>query len=100
MTTPNLPSQRQQLMRLTLHKPNYTFLSAREREVAIPSGDEHHIIAEVLPLDFRFLEDDNIGFEYVEHGLYSMSISAVTAHHSEMDRSRHTAKERLDLHGS
>jgi len=42
---------------------------AWKAEVAIPAGDQYHIIREVLPLDFGLLKYNDIGFKNVEHSL-------------------------------
>lgn len=45
-----------------------------QAEVAVPSRNKHHIVTQVLPLDFGFLENHNVCFENVEHGLINMLV--------------------------
>lgn len=50
-----------------------TLFISRQAKVAVPSGNQNHIIGEILTLDFSLLKDYNIGFENVEHGLEAVS---------------------------
>ena len=45
-----------------------TFLVLGQAEVAVPAGNEHHVIGQVLALDLELLHDDDVGLEDVEHG--------------------------------
>ena len=46
-----------------------TFLVFGQAEEAVPPWHEHHAIVEIFALDLRFLEDDDVRLEDVEHGL-------------------------------
>lgn len=50
-------------------RPNLTFLMAWKAEVAIPPGNEDHIIREVLSLNLGLLKHDDVGLEDVKHSL-------------------------------
>lgn len=41
----------------------------RQTEETIPSRHQHHIVAQVLPLDFQFLHNDDICLKQVEHSV-------------------------------
>lgn len=49
-----------------------TFLLSRQAEITIPTIEYHHVITQVLSLDFEFLHDNDIGFEDIEHGRESL----------------------------
>lgn len=50
----------------------------RQAEVAVPSRHKHHVVTQVLPLDLCFLENYDVGFEEVEHGLLDMLVHALS----------------------
>lgn len=50
-----------------------TFFDPRQTEEAIPPRHEDHVIPKILPLDFGFLEDDNVRLQRIEHSLVSFS---------------------------
>lgn len=52
-----------------------TFFYSRQAEVAIPSGDKNHIISKILSLDFGFLKNDNIRFQYIKHRLLETELT-------------------------
>lgn len=49
-----------------------TFLLSRQAEIAIPAIKYHHVITQILSLDFELLHDDDVGFEYIEHSRESL----------------------------
>lgn len=47
----------------------HTFFVFRQAEEHVPAGYENHVITQILPLYFRFLHYDNVGFQDVKHRL-------------------------------
>lgn len=45
-----------------------TFLISRKTEEDIPAVYQHHVICQVLALNFNLLHDNNVGLQNVEHG--------------------------------
>lgn len=45
------------------------FLVSGQTEVAVPAGDQDHVVGQVFALDLQFLHDDDVGVEDIEHGV-------------------------------
>jgi hypothetical protein len=41
----------------------------RKAEVAVPSGNQNHVVSQVLPLNLQLLHNDNIGLQNIKHGI-------------------------------
>jgi hypothetical protein len=47
----------------------HTLLVLRQAEEAVPAGNKHHVIAQVLALNLELLHNHNIRLQNVEHGI-------------------------------
>ena len=68
---------------------------AWKAEVTIPSGNQYHVIREVLSLDLGLLEYNNVSLEDIEHNLHESAQAFQLLVPSWGD----TENERLSLHG-